>query len=67
MAKRRKKTNAKPSAQRPGANTEEARKVDNPHDKRFKELFAHKKSFLSLLRDSIKADWVKSLDEDSFL
>ena len=65
MAKRRKKTNAKSSAQRPRANTKAACKVDNPHDKRFKQLFAHKESFLSLLHESVKEDWVKNLDEDS--
>jgi len=44
-----------------------APKVDNPHDKRFKELFSNKKSFLSLLRDYIKEDWVNDLDEGSLV
>ena len=41
------------------------KKLDNPHDKRFKELFSNKKSFLSLLRSRIKDEWVNSLDADS--
>jgi len=64
LAKKRKK-NTKPLAQRRGSNGQVIQKVDNPHDKRFKELFSNKKSFLSLLRDCIKDDWVNSVDEKS--
>jgi len=39
--------------------------MDNPHDKRHKELLSNKKSFLSLLRDCVKEPWVYDLDEDS--
>jgi GDP-D-mannose dehydratase len=39
--------------------------LDNPHDKRYKELFSNKKSFLSLLRDCVKEPWVADLDESS--
>ena len=38
---------------------------DNPHDKRHKELFSNKRSFLSLLKDCIKEPWVYQLDESS--
>ena len=38
---------------------------NNPHDKRHKELFSNKKSFLSLLKDCVKEPWVDKLDEDS--
>jgi len=63
LAKKRKK-NIKSIAQRRGANGRVIQKVDNPHDKRFKELFSNKKSFLSLLRDCVKDDWVNSVDEE---
>ena len=46
MAKRRKKTNTKTSIQRLGANINAVRKFDNPHDKRFKELFGNKNCFM---------------------
>ena len=65
MAKRTRKTNAKTRTKKPYPNNRNVKKVENPHDKRFKELFSNKKSFLSLLRDYIKDDWVNSLDEDS--
>ena len=69
--KRRKRTNTKTSPRKPKVNTPTAPpiapKVDNPHDKRFKELFSNKKSFLSLLRDYIKEDWVNDLDEGSLV
>ena len=65
MAKRNKKTNAKARTKKPYPSNQSVKKVDNPHDKRFKELFTNKKTFLSLLRDYIKDDWVNSLDEDS--
>lgn len=39
--------------------------IDNPHDKRFKELFSNKKSFLSLLKDGGKEPWVYEIDENS--
>jgi len=65
MAKRNKKTNAKTRTKKPYQNNQAVKKVDNPHDKRFKELFSNKKSFLSLLRDYIKDDWVNSIDEES--
>ena len=65
MAKRNRKTKAKSRTNKPYSNNRSVKKVENPHDKRFKELFSNKKSFLSLLRDYIKDDWVNSLDEDS--
>ena len=65
MAKRNKKTNAKTGTKKLYPNNRAIKKVDNPHDKRFKELFSNKKSFLSLLRDCVKDDWVNNLDEDS--
>ena len=65
MAQRRKKNKAKASPQKPNSKSKKKRKIVNPHDKRFKELFGNKKSFLSLLRDHIKKDWVNRLDEDS--
>ncbi len=37
----------------------------SPHDKRHKELFSNKKSFLSLLRDCVKEPWVNDIDEGS--
>jgi predicted transposase/invertase (TIGR01784 family) len=45
--------------------TAKDRNIENPHDKRFKELFSDKKSFLSLLRDCVKEDWGKDINEDS--
>jgi predicted transposase YdaD len=42
-----------------------ASRTSNPHDKRQKALFSNKKSFLSLLRDCVKAPWVEDIDEDS--
>ena len=65
MAKRNKKTNAKTGTKKLYPKNRAIKKVDNPHDKRFKELFSNKKSFLSLLRDCVKDDWVNNLDEDS--
>ena len=65
MDKRRKKTKSKTKIQKPALTNQSTRKVDNPHDKRFKELFANKKSFLSLLRNRVKDDWINSLDENS--
>ena len=41
--------------------------IDNPHDKRHKELFSNKKSFLSLLRDCVKEPWVYEIDEDNLI
>ena len=40
---------------------------DNPHDKRHKELFSNKKSFLSLLKDCVKEPWAYELDEDNLV
>ena len=40
-------------------------KLDNPHDKRFKELFGNKKRFLSLLRDCVREPWVNSIEEET--
>ena len=38
---------------------------DNLHDKRHKELFSNKNSFISLLKDCIKEPWVNDIDETS--
>ena len=69
LAKRNRKTSAKTKnkAKEPVTSSSAPKKADNPHDKRFKELFANKKSFLSLLRDCIKDDWVNRLDGDSLI
>ncbi len=47
------------------ANGQNAPRPANPHDKRYKELFSHKKSFISLLKDCVKKQWVNDLDEES--
>ena len=65
MAKRSQKTKAKTRTQKSNANRQAINKVDNPHDKRFKELFGNKRTFLSLLRDCVKGEWVKDIDENS--
>ena len=65
MAKQTRKTNVRNRKNKPHPNNRNVKKVENPHDKRFKALFSNKKSFLSLLRDYIKDDWINSLDEDS--
>jgi len=65
MVKRKKRSNSKTRTKKPYQNNQGVKKVGNPHDKRFKELFTNKKSFLSLLRDYLKDDWVNNLDEDS--
>jgi len=36
-----------------------------PHDKRHKELFSNKESFISFLNDCVKLPWVKDIDKDS--
>ncbi len=41
------------------------KKIDNPHDKRFKELFANKSQFISLLKDCVKEPWVNDIDEST--
>ncbi len=46
-------------------NERDAARPSSPHDKRYKELFSNKKSFLSLLKDCVKEPWVKDIDEDS--
>jgi predicted transposase YdaD len=44
---------------------QDACRPTSPHDKRHKELFSNKKSFLSLLKDCVKEPWVNEIDEDS--
>jgi len=41
------------------------KKIDNPHDTRAKILFSNKKTFLSLLRDCVKTEWVDDIDPAS--
>jgi len=43
----------------------EKEKTNDSHDVRLKELFKNKEAFLSLLKDCVKAEWIKDLDEDS--
>ena len=39
------------------------KKLDKPHDKRYKKLFSNKTHFLSLLKDCVKLDWTEQLTE----
>ena len=39
--------------------------VHNEHDKTYKDIFSNKEYFAKLLRNFVKEDWVKDIDEDS--
>ena len=39
--------------------------IHNPYDIRLKELFSNKRSFLSLLRDCLGADWAMEINEET--
>jgi hypothetical protein len=40
-------------------------KVANEHDKSYKMFLSHKQTFLELLRDFVKEDWVNEVAEES--
>jgi len=40
---------------------------DNQHDKNYKSVLSKKRNFMSFLRQFVKKDWVKKVDEDSLM
>lgn len=40
-------------------------RTNSPHDKRLKQLFRNKKAFVSFLKECVKSEWAKDIDEDS--